>query len=208
MSNSHLFMVSGFPRAPLQNGIGRYVCQLKRITLKFCKSNGDSKGFREFLETELVNFANKNPGVVVYVKPRRHRAPTLTAEYLNGQKDYINCHNFSKEEVYKWINLFTQRSGKEVMRYRKNWQTNNPSIQGIWTPTKFRDPKLNLTVFPIEGLNGPKNPKPTATQLLLEMFEKEKNEKSMNAQWEAEGLQTQGEYSVDYVEDTKKKTFS
>jgi len=46
MSNSHLFLKSGFPRAPLQNGLGRYVCQLQRITLKFCKNNGSSRGMR------------------------------------------------------------------------------------------------------------------------------------------------------------------
>lgn len=46
MSNSHLFLKSGFPRAPLQNGVGRYVCQLQRITLKFCKNNGSSRGMR------------------------------------------------------------------------------------------------------------------------------------------------------------------
>lgn len=81
MSNKHLFLKSGFPRAPLANGIGRYICQLQRITLKFCKSSGSSRGFRDFIETELVNFAKENPGIVVYVKPRRHKTPVISAEY-------------------------------------------------------------------------------------------------------------------------------
>lgn len=81
MSNSHLFLKSGFPRAPLANGIGRYVCQLQRITLKFCKSHGSSRGVREFIENDLVTFATAHPGIVVYVKPRRHRSPILKAEY-------------------------------------------------------------------------------------------------------------------------------
>lgn len=46
MSNSHLFLKSGFPRANLQNGLGRYVGQLQRITIKYCKSSGCSKGVR------------------------------------------------------------------------------------------------------------------------------------------------------------------
>lgn len=46
MSNSNIFLKSGFPRAPLQNGISRYVCQLQRITIKYCKNNGASKGTR------------------------------------------------------------------------------------------------------------------------------------------------------------------
>lgn len=52
MSNSHLFLKSGFPRAPLNNGLGRYVCQLKRVTLKYCKNNGSSNGMRQ----EIHNF--------------------------------------------------------------------------------------------------------------------------------------------------------
>lgn len=46
MSNSHMFLKSGFPKAPLQNGLGRYIGQLKRVTLKFCKENGASRGMR------------------------------------------------------------------------------------------------------------------------------------------------------------------
>ncbi len=46
MANSQLLLPSGFPRAPLGNGLGRYMCQLKRITLKFCKERGDSVGMR------------------------------------------------------------------------------------------------------------------------------------------------------------------
>ena len=33
-------------RVPLTNGIGRYVCQLQRLTLTFCKERSDSNGMR------------------------------------------------------------------------------------------------------------------------------------------------------------------
>lgn len=36
---------------------------------------------REFIESDLVDFAKANPGVVVYVKPRRHKTPVVVAEY-------------------------------------------------------------------------------------------------------------------------------
>lgn len=81
MANNNVFLKSGFIRAPLQNGLGRYIGQLQRITVKFCKTHGSSKGMREFIENDLVNFAKENPGVVVYVKPRRHRAPVVVGEY-------------------------------------------------------------------------------------------------------------------------------
>lgn len=50
MSNAHMFLKSAFPKSPLQNGLGRYICQLQRVTLKFCKNNGSSKGMRNFIE--------------------------------------------------------------------------------------------------------------------------------------------------------------
>lgn len=68
-------------RAPLQNGLGRYIPQLQRVTIKFCKSSGSSQGTREFIEDKLVDFAKTNPSVVVYVKPRRHRCPVMVAEF-------------------------------------------------------------------------------------------------------------------------------
>lgn len=46
MSNKHLFQKCGFLRAPFAIGVGRYVCQLQRVTLKFCKSHGASLGAR------------------------------------------------------------------------------------------------------------------------------------------------------------------
>jgi large subunit ribosomal protein L43 len=85
MANHNLFLKSGFIRAPLENGLGRYVGQLQRITLKFCKSHGSSKGMREFIENKLVDFAKANPGVVVYVKPRRHKAPVIVCEHRKSE---------------------------------------------------------------------------------------------------------------------------
>lgn len=58
MSYSHLFMKTGYPKAPLQNGLGRYVCQLKRVVIKFCKTSGDSRGVR--LETIYINSFQRN----------------------------------------------------------------------------------------------------------------------------------------------------
>lgn len=42
---------------------------------------------REFIENDLLDFAKDNPGIVVYVKPRRHRSPVMVAEYCKF--DYV-----------------------------------------------------------------------------------------------------------------------
>ncbi|KRT80435.1 hypothetical protein AMK59_6986 [Oryctes borbonicus] len=175
MSNRHLFLKSGFLKTPAQNGVGRYICQLQRVVLKFCKNHGSSRGLRDFVEKELVNFARENPGTVVYLKPRRHRAPVIVAEYLNGDRQYINCYSYTCEEVTKWLNLLkTQTGTNEGIRLRKLWHTDHPSIQGPWTPYTFRDPALNLANFPNEELGKPLHQTQSATEKLLEIFEKQK----------------------------------
>ncbi|KAK2586598.1 hypothetical protein KPH14_011472 [Odynerus spinipes] len=171
MSNKVLFLKSGFPRAPPGLGVGRYVCQLQRVTLKFCKSNGSSRGIRDFLERDLVDYAKQNSGVVVYVKPRRHRSPVICAEYLNGERQWMNVSNYSREDIVKWMELLrTQFHDGTQLRLRKFWHTEYPSIQGTWTPFTFRDPSHNLTKFPNKELGAAVKLEPTATEQLVELF--------------------------------------
>ncbi|GAB1860127.1 Large ribosomal subunit protein mL43 [Camponotus japonicus] len=171
MSNKQLFLPSGFPRTPLGLGIGRYVGQLQRVTLKFCKSHGTSRGMRDFIEHDLVQYAKDNPGVVVYAKPRRHRHPVIVAEYLNGGKHWMDVANYSRDDIIKWMELVrTQIHNSSAMRLRKLWHTNFPSIQGPWTPFTFKDPKLNLAQFPNKELGGAVKLHPTATEQLVELF--------------------------------------
>lgn len=171
MSNSHLFLKSAFPRAPHGLGIGRYVCQLQRVTLKFCKSHGTSMGIRSFIEHDLINYAKENPAVVVYVKPRRHRHPVIVAEYLNGGRQWMNVANYNRDDVIKWMELLrTQIHDSTSLRLRKLWHTDFPSIQGPWTPFLFGEPMRNLAQFPSKELGAAVESAPTATERLVELF--------------------------------------
>lgn len=173
MSSSR-FTPRGFPSVPLQNGVGRYVCQLKRVTLRFCKSSGSSRGVRDFIETDLVGFAEDHPGTAVYLKPRRHKSPSFVAEYLNGGREVISCHNFTAPQMVKWLNLYTTRSGVPLTRYVKMWHTECPSVQGVWSPFTNTDPALNVTRFPSGQLSRPAWEEKSATEGLLEMIKKQK----------------------------------
>lgn len=168
-------MKTGFLRAPLQNGIGRYVCQLQRVVLKFCKNNGASRGMRDFIEHDLVDFAKEHPGVVVYLKPRRHRGPVMVAEYLNGNRFWMSCHNQNREEVAKWLNVLrTQSSDMTKTRLRKLIYTEHPSIQGPWTPFTFKEPGLNTAELPDVKWGENNRLQKTATEQLIELFEQQK----------------------------------
>lgn len=143
----------GLLKQAYYQGHGRYVPQLIRMTIKFCKTGGNSREMRRFIETDLVNLARANPGCVIYVKPRLFKAPALTAEYMNDERHYINLYGMSKDQIGAWMNWFITRSGEELYKLRLPVRTYYSSVQGHWTPFRFRDSKLTLSQFPDQSLS-------------------------------------------------------
>eukprot|EP00090_Calanus_glacialis_P021246 TRINITY_DN3278_c0_g1_i1.p1 TRINITY_DN3278_c0_g1~~TRINITY_DN3278_c0_g1_i1.p1 ORF type:complete len:214 (-),score=45.56 TRINITY_DN3278_c0_g1_i1:40-633(-) len=172
MSANSLFMKSGWitANAPLRNGIGRYIPQLARITIKFCKMDGNSNGVRQFIQQDIVQLAKKNPSFVVYLKPRRHRTPVLVAEYLNGERHWLSLHNMGVDEVGAWVDYYRTHSGAEFMSQPKMTYSDTPSVQGMWHPHVHSDPALAVTEFPSDELSRTRNMAPTATENLIQMF--------------------------------------
>lgn len=124
-----------------------------------------------------MDYAKENPGVVVYVKPRRHRTPVIVAEYLNGEAQWINCRNNTNEEILKWMSLLKTQAGDHTdKRYRKMQSTFQPSVQGVWTPFTNKNPVLNVVELPLEKFSELLNKKQTATEQLLEIFNGKKFE--------------------------------
>lgn len=101
--------------------------------------------------------------------------PVIVAEYLNGDRHWLCLRNCSEEEVTKWVNLLrTQNGNSSATRLRKLFHTDQPSIQGPWTPYTHANPALNTTTFPDDGLSKPVDVEQSATEKLLEIFEKQK----------------------------------
>merc|ERR1712137_1105278 len=136
-------------RHSLGNGLGRYVCQLQRLTLKFCKEYRGSLGIRNYIEHHLLDFAKGNPGVVVYLLPQRHNRAYLVAEYINGKKEEICVDKMKDTDIVKWVELLRSRSGQPIHRIKKPWVTNNPSIQGVWSPDMDVPEVLNASSLPL-----------------------------------------------------------
>lgn len=122
-----------------------------------------------------MDFSTNNPGVVVYVKPRRHRLPVIVGEYLNGDRHWMCVRNNTEEEITKWVELLrTQNGNTSASRLLKLIHTEQPSIQGPWTPYAHANPALNTTTFPDDRLSTPVDIEQSATEKLLEIFEKQK----------------------------------
>jgi large subunit ribosomal protein L43 len=80
----------------------------------------------------------------------------------------------NKEQICKWVEHFRTRSGTQIVRFRKHWHTDNPSIQGIWHPFLFKDPKINTKIFPDEELSRFVQDT-SATEHVLKMYEEQKD---------------------------------
>ncbi|XP_028331783.1 large ribosomal subunit protein mL43 isoform X1 [Gouania willdenowi] len=134
---------SRFLKSVLQNGVGRYVCQLKRVSILFSKKNQGSLGVRDFIEDGIVDYAKKNPGTVVYVSPQPARVPKIVAEYLNGNVKEEIITNKTSLEISQLMTKLTNQSGLDIIRIRKPFHTDSPSIQGLWHPFTNRPPAID-----------------------------------------------------------------
>lgn len=102
---------------------------------------------------------------------------------VNGDTQWVNCRNNPREEILKWLNLLKTQSGNTTgFRYRKFIHTDNPSIQGPWTPYTFKEPAENLAIFPNNELSRPAKLKKTATEQLAELFDKGLNIENKRAE--------------------------
>ncbi|XP_071379066.1 large ribosomal subunit protein mL43 [Centroberyx affinis] len=133
---------SRFLQSVLQNGVGRYVCQLKRISIIFSKNAQSSLGVRDFIEEGVVDYAKKNPGTVVYVSPQACRIPKIVAEYLNSNVREEIVTSKTSQQISELVNKLTNQSGLDIIRIRKPFHTESPSIQGQWHPFTNRPPSI------------------------------------------------------------------
>lgn len=133
---------SRFLKSVLQNGVSRYVCQLKRVSIIFSKNAQSSLGVREFIEEGVVDYAKKNPSTVVYVSPQSCRIPKIVAEYLNGNVREEILTNRTSPQISELLTKLTSQSGLDIIRIRKPFHTDNPSIQGQWHPFTNRPPSI------------------------------------------------------------------
>ena len=82
-----------------------------------------------------------------------------------------------KDEVCKWLEFARTRSGEQIIRFRKPWHTDNPSIQGVWHPFLNKDPAINVKTFPDKELSEYIETELSATEKLRRMADELKNVK-------------------------------
>ncbi|KFP71545.1 hypothetical protein N310_00069, partial [Acanthisitta chloris] len=89
---------------------------------------------REFVEEVAQDFARQHPDVVLYVSRHSGLAPVLRAEYLNGTVREELIASKTSQEIAQLATKLANQSGLDIVRIRKPFHTDNPSIQGQWHP--------------------------------------------------------------------------
>ncbi|KAM7440505.1 39S ribosomal protein L43 [Porites harrisoni] len=121
---------------------GRFVRPLQRLVLNYCQRGGSSRGIREYIDKNVVEFAKNNPEVTIYVRERNGKHPRIVANFINGNSKIVEVKNKTPEEIKEWVERLRNESGVKLQKIRQFWHTENPSIQGTWTPFLNKPPSL------------------------------------------------------------------
>ncbi|KFD58025.1 hypothetical protein M514_01258, partial [Trichuris suis] len=166
----YAWRLSGYPKAVLRNGIGRFIHPLQRLTFFFCKSSMNSAGIRQFLAKDIVDFSTSHPSVAVYVQPKRFKDPRICGEYLNGRSASISVGGFSHDEVQQVVSYMASRSGFPIVYFKEPQTTHRPTIQGFWNPFYHTPTEMNIASFPNSELGRCKTSVPLASEILAQHF--------------------------------------
>jgi hypothetical protein len=86
----------------------------------------------------------------------------------------MDVHQYSREQVLKWLEFMRTRNGSLIVRLLDAQHTDNPSIQGVWDPFLNKTSKLAVTKYPSKEFMKPSDAKQTATDKILELYEHQK----------------------------------
>merc|ERR1712141_210526 len=98
-------------------------------------------------------------------KPRRNRSPVVVAEYLNGERHWKSIHQYTRNELKEWLDVWRNASGKEFQVQQKYEYTDNPSIQGMWNSFTNVDPNVELS--------RPRGEELSATDVIKQAFKQQ-----------------------------------
>jgi large subunit ribosomal protein L43 len=122
------------------NGVGSFILQCKKITLRYCNWAGSSRGMRHFLEKDFKKFVEQNPKVE-FVVVKDHGHPIISGEYVSGREKVICVRNLEPAKIEQKLKVLRDSSGAQLKPYRGNpVKSINESVRGIWSPLHVEKP--------------------------------------------------------------------
>ena len=93
----------------------RGVRQLKELVIRYSDYDGSSKGVREWMRTNLVQFAKNNPDLAVTTELKRCVHPFVRGNYENGNTKTICIKNLQPENIEGYVNDLRNQIGRKVI---------------------------------------------------------------------------------------------
>eukprot|EP00941_MAST-03F_sp_MAST-3F-sp1_P001509 g1509.t1 len=113
----------------------RGVFALTKLTLRYCKDAGNSRGVREFIKSDLGRWASENKQVTVSLQQVQNKAPIVIGHYPKEVEKVINLDNKNSKTVEKQFEYLLGSTGRRATRVTANQMRSIETIQGAWSPT-------------------------------------------------------------------------
>ena len=93
------------------------VRQMKELVIRYSDYDGSSKGIREWMRTNLVDFAKTNPDLTIKTELKRCVHPFLRGNYANGNSKTICVKNLQPEGITDYVMDLRNQIGRKVSFY-------------------------------------------------------------------------------------------
>lgn len=91
------------------------VKQLKELVVRYSDYDGSSRGVREWIRRELVQFARENPEIEIRTELKRAVHPFLRGVYHNGNSKTICVKNLEPEGIKDYAMDLRNQIGRKVI---------------------------------------------------------------------------------------------
>ena len=122
------------------------VWQLQTLVVRYCSIGGSSRGTRDFLRKEFIEFATKNPQVQCKAILGKGKHPVVEGRYVWGVNKVCDLRNKQPKQISELVQLLRNTSGHKVTQFKVPVISKKPSIQGQWQPGITRGVNFELKV--------------------------------------------------------------
>jgi large subunit ribosomal protein L43 len=92
----------------------RGVRQLRKLIIRYSDYDGSSKGIREWLRLNVVEFAQNNPEMMIEAQIKRNVHPYLQGQYKSGNMKTICVKNLRPERIQEYAMFLRNQIGRRV----------------------------------------------------------------------------------------------
>lgn len=96
--------------------------QLRKLKVRYCDWGGSSRGTRDFIRQEIVQFAEETPAAEIITEVNRGHHPHMVAEYVSGAQKMIGMRNMAPREILKHAFSLRNCSGRKVRTINRYWK--------------------------------------------------------------------------------------